>query len=61
VAVAVEATAHVVLDERFRVVESTVFYTWRTVDVLVRPTGAILSVQLRRRNDLNVRTLATLA
>ena len=43
------------------VVESTVFYAGGTVDVLVTPAGAILEVQLRRRTELNVRTLATLA
>ena len=43
------------------VVESTVFYAGGTVDVRVAPTGAILAVQLRRRTELNVRTLATLA
>jgi hypothetical protein len=43
------------------VVESTVFYAGGTVDVRVAPTGTILAVQLRRRTELNVRTLATLA
>jgi hypothetical protein len=43
------------------VVESTVFYAGGTVDVRVAPTGASLAVQLRRRTELNVRTLATLA
>jgi hypothetical protein len=42
-------------------VESTVFYAGGTVDVRVAPTGAALTVQLRRRTELNVRTLATLA
>jgi hypothetical protein len=43
------------------VVETTVFYAGGTVDVRVAPTGTILAVQLRRRTELNVRTLATLA
>jgi hypothetical protein len=42
-------------------VESTVFYAGGTVDVRVEPTGAMLAVQLRRRTELNVRTLETLA
>ena len=42
-------------------VESTVFYAGGTVDVRVDPTGAMLAVQLRRRTELNVRTLETLA
>jgi hypothetical protein len=41
--------------------ESTVFYAGGTVDVRVAPSGATLAVQLRRRTELNVRTLATLA
>jgi len=47
--------------EADEVVESTVFYAGGTFDVRVTPTGAILAVQLRRRTELNVRTLATLA
>jgi hypothetical protein len=43
------------------VIESTVFYAGGTVDVRAAPTGATLAVQLRRRTELNVRTLATLA
>ena len=42
-------------------VESTVFYAGGTVDVRVTPADATLAVRLRRRTDLNVRTLATLA
>jgi hypothetical protein len=47
--------------ETGEVVESTVFYAGGTVDVNVAPNGAFLAVQLRRRTNLNVRTLATLA
>jgi hypothetical protein len=47
--------------ERDEVVESTVFYAGGTYDVRVAPTGACLAVQLKRRTELNVRTLATLA
>jgi hypothetical protein len=47
--------------EAAEVVESTVFYAGGTVDVRVAPTGGSLAVQLKRRTELNVRTLATLA
>jgi hypothetical protein len=47
--------------EREEFVESTMFYAGGTVDVRVTPAGAVLAVQLRRRTELNVRTLATLA
>lgn len=47
--------------ETQELVESTFFYAGGTVDVRVTPTGATLAVQLRRRTELNVRTLATLA
>jgi hypothetical protein len=47
--------------EAGEVVESTVFYAGGTVDVHVTASGAILAVRLRRRTELNVRTLATLA
>jgi hypothetical protein len=43
------------------VVESTVFYAGGTMDVRAAPNGEFLAVQLRRRTDLNVRTLETLA
>jgi hypothetical protein len=47
--------------ETQEVVESTVFYAGGTVDVRATPGGATLAVRLRRRTELNVRTLATLA
>ena len=47
--------------EAEEIVESTVFYAGGTVDVRVAPTGRALAVQLKRRTELNVRTLATLA
>jgi hypothetical protein len=47
--------------ETQEVVESTVFYAGGTVDVHVKPGGANLAVRLKRRTELNVRTLATLA
>jgi hypothetical protein len=47
--------------ETQEIVESTVFYAGGTVDVRVRPSGTDLAVRLRRRTELNVRTLATLA
>jgi hypothetical protein len=47
--------------EAGEVVESTVFYAGGTIDVRVAPTGRSLAVRLRRRTELNVRTLATLA
>jgi hypothetical protein len=43
------------------IVESTVFYAGGTMDVRATPSGANLAVQVRRRTELNVRTLATLA
>jgi hypothetical protein len=46
---------------RDHVVESTVFYAGGTFDVRVAPTGSSLAVELKRRTELNVRTLATLA
>jgi hypothetical protein len=43
------------------VVESTVFYAGGTYDVSVEPSGSDLRVQLARRTELDVKTLATLA
>jgi hypothetical protein len=42
-------------------VETTVFYAGGTVDVRVSPRGQFLAVRLRRRTELDIRTLATLA
>jgi hypothetical protein len=47
--------------ETGELVESTVFYAGGTVDVTITPAGPNLAVRLRRRTDLNVRTLETLA
>jgi hypothetical protein len=41
-------------------VESTIFYAGGTVDVRVSPRRGSFSVALRRRTELDVRTLATL-
>jgi hypothetical protein len=41
-------------------IESTVFYAGGTVDLRVEPSGRSLAVELTRRTELNVRTLATL-
>jgi hypothetical protein len=41
-------------------VESTIFYAGGTVEVLVTPRRQYFAVRLRRRTELDVRTLATL-
>ena len=43
------------------VVESTIFYAGGTSDITVEASGAFLAVRLRRRTELDVRTLETLA
>jgi hypothetical protein len=48
--------------ETGEVVESTVFYAGGTMELRVAPAGSSsLAVRLRRRTELNVRTLETLA
>jgi hypothetical protein len=42
-------------------VESTIFYAGGTVDVRATTSGRSLAVELTRRTELDVRTLATLA
>ena len=43
------------------VVESTVFYAGRTLDLRIVPSEELLAIYPKSRTELNVRTLATLA
>lgn len=47
--------------ETGEVVESTIFYAGGTSDVTVEISGAFLALRLRRRTELDVSTLETLA